>query len=51
MPTGSDLRFNWVHARLAALEADELEELVEDAWATVVPQYVAREYAESRQQE
>ena len=51
MPTGSDLRFNWVHARLTTLAPDELEELVEDAWATVVPQFVAREYAESRQQE
>ena len=50
MPTGSDLRFNWVHARLTTLAPDELEELVEDAWATVVPQYVADEYA-SRQQE
>jgi hypothetical protein len=51
LPTGSDLRFNWVHARIAALDEDELEELVEDAWSTVVPQYVAREYAESRQRE
>ena len=46
MPTGSDLRFNWVHARLAALEPDELRELVVDAWATVVPQVVARAFAE-----
>ena len=50
MPTGSDLRFNRVHAYPAALAPDELEELVEDAWATVVPQYVAHEYAESRRQ-
>jgi len=47
LPTGSDLRFNWVHARLAALDQDELRELVTDAWATVVPQYVARAYAEA----
>jgi hypothetical protein len=47
MPTGSDLRFNWVHARLAALDPDELEDLVVDAWATVVPRFVAREYAEA----
>jgi hypothetical protein len=45
MPSGSDLRFNWVHARLAALEERELHELVVDAWATVVPQFVAREFA------
>jgi hypothetical protein len=48
MPTGSDLRFNWVHANLAALDDGELRELVVDAWASVVPQFVAREYAERR---
>jgi hypothetical protein len=47
LPTGSDLRFNWVHARLAALGRAELRELVVDAWATVVPRYVARAYAEA----
>ena len=47
LPTDSDLRFNWVHARLAALDQDQIRELVTDAWATVVPQYVARAYAEA----
>jgi hypothetical protein len=51
LPTGSDLRFNWVHARIAALAPSELEELVEDAWSTIVPQYVAQAYAESRRPE
>jgi hypothetical protein len=47
LPTGTDLRFNWVHARLAALGHEEMRELVVDAWATVVPQFVARAYAEA----
>ena len=46
LPTGSDLRFNWVHARMAALELDEMRELVLDAWVTVVPLFVARAYEE-----
>ncbi len=37
MPSSSDLRFNWVHARLAALEPTEARELVVDAWRMVVP--------------
>jgi hypothetical protein len=45
LPTGSDLRFNWVHVRLDAIDLDEMRELVVDAWATVVPQFVARDYA------
>ena len=46
MPTAGDLRYNWACARLAMLEADELRELVLDAWAIVVPERIAREYAE-----
>jgi hypothetical protein len=41
MPTGGDLRFNWVIARLDALDADEMRELVFDAWRMVVPKKVA----------
>jgi hypothetical protein len=44
MPAASDLRYNWVEARLAALDADEMTELVTDAWIMCVPKYVAREY-------
>ena len=47
LPTGSDLRFNWVHARLAALEPDEMRELVLDAWESVVPLFVAKAYEEA----
>lgn len=49
LPGTSDLRFNWVCARLAAFEHDELRELVEDAWSTVVPKFVAAAYATSQE--
>jgi hypothetical protein len=42
MPKPSDLRYNWVVVRLDAVEADELRELVLDAWRMVVPKAVAR---------
>jgi hypothetical protein len=48
LPRPSDLRYNWVHVRLAAVDAGEMRELVEDAWAFVVPKRVAREYAEAQ---
>lgn len=43
-PRESDLRFNWLEVRLAAIEAEELRELVLDAWRMVVPKRVAREH-------
>jgi hypothetical protein len=44
LPSESDLRFHWVHARLAALDPVEARELVVDAWRMVVPQKLARAY-------
>jgi hypothetical protein len=44
LPRESDLRFNWVHADLAALDPAEARELVVDAWRMVVPQKLARAY-------
>ena len=44
MPVRSDLRYNWVRARLAHLEVDELEELLVDAWRMCVPKKVAAEF-------
>ena len=46
LPTGGDLRYNWAVVRLAALEEQELRELVVDAWAMVVPKSVAAAHAE-----
>jgi hypothetical protein len=48
LPRESDLRFNWIHVRLAAIDAHEMRDLVEDAWARAVPKYVAEEYALSK---
>jgi hypothetical protein len=44
MPAASDMRFNWVHADLAALDPTEARELVVDAWRMVVPKKLARAY-------
>jgi hypothetical protein len=48
LPNTHDLRYNWVHVRLAAVESDEMRELVEGAWALCVPKRVAADYAHSR---
>ena len=43
MPETSDLRFNWVVVALDAIDDDEMQELVQDAWRMVVPKFLARE--------
>ncbi len=48
LPGKSDMRYHWVHVRLAAIDADEMRDLVEDAWAFTVPKRVAEEYAASQ---
>src|SRR4051812_5099010 len=44
LPTASDMRFNWVHADLAALDPTEARELVVDAWRMVVPKKLSAAY-------
>jgi len=44
LPRQSDLRYQWVVARMDALDLDEMTELVTDAWTMVVPKFVARDY-------
>jgi hypothetical protein len=44
MPSASDLRYHWVVVRLAAIDDDEMRELVLDAWRMVVPKRVAAEH-------
>jgi hypothetical protein len=44
LPAGGDLRYNWVVARLDAMDVEEAREWVLDAWLFVVPETVAREY-------
>ena len=41
MPKPADQRYNWVVVRLAAIEADEMQEIVTEAWRMVVPKSVA----------
>jgi hypothetical protein len=44
MPRQSDMRYNWVEVRLAAIDHEEMRELVLDAWCMVVPKRVAAEH-------
>jgi hypothetical protein len=44
LPGKGDMRYNWVQLRLAAVDVDELEELIVDAWRMVVPKKVAAAY-------
>src|SRR5438093_13506899 len=48
LPSESDMRFNWIHVNLAAIDIDEMRGLVEEAWSRAVPRYVAEEYASAR---
>src|SRR3954468_16713278 len=44
MPSASEMRFNWIHAGLAALDPTEARELVVDAWSMVVPKKLSGAY-------
>jgi hypothetical protein len=46
LPGESDMRFHWACVRLAAIDEEEMRELVLNAWAMVVPKYVSEPYAE-----
>ena len=43
LPPTSDLRYNWVVARMDQLDEDTMEERVIDAWTMCVPKFLARE--------
>ena len=47
MPRESDLRFNWVVARLEAIDAEEMRGLVIDAWSLCVPKRLSAAYRET----
>ena len=44
LPTGGDLRYNWVLVRLDAIDEREMRGLVLDAWTMCVPRSVAAAY-------
>jgi len=48
LPSESDMRFNWIHVKLDAIDNQEMRDLVESAWSSCVPKYVAKEYAEAQ---
>jgi hypothetical protein len=41
LPRPSDMRYNWIHVRLDAIDHGELRELVVDGWRMCVPKSVA----------
>jgi hypothetical protein len=45
LPRESDMRYHWVHVRLEAIDADEMRDLVENAWAMCAPKFLVEEYA------
>jgi hypothetical protein len=45
LPSAGDMRYSWVHVRLDMIDREEMQDLVENAWALCVPKYVAAEYA------
>ena len=44
MPSAADMRYHWVEVRLDAIDDAEMRDLVLDAWAMVVPKFVAAPY-------
>lgn len=48
LPGETDLRFNWIHVSLPSIDADEMRDLVEEAWSRAVPMYVAERYGRAR---
>ena len=48
LPRQSDMRYNWIEVRLAALDAEEMRELVVDAWGMCVPKRVFAAYLAER---
>lgn len=48
MPGRSDMRYNWVHVRLAAIDTREMREIILDAWRMVVPKKIAAEVDEQQ---
>ena len=48
LPKGGDLRYNWVVVRLDAIDRDEMQEVVLQAWRMCVPKKVVAAYDEER---
>lgn len=48
MPVPADLRYSWMRVRLAALDLDELEELIVESWRMSVPKGVWKTYQDMK---
>jgi hypothetical protein len=48
LPIPSDMRYNWVRVWLAAIDHDELCELIVESWRMTVPKKVYAEYMASQ---
>jgi hypothetical protein len=44
MPVPSEMRYQWIEVRLAAIDVGEMSELVTGAWTMCVPKRVAADY-------
>src|ERR1700722_19516159 len=44
LPIPSEMRYQWIEVQLTAIDADEMSELVTDAWRMCVPRRVAAEH-------
>ena len=47
LPIPSDMRYNWVRVWLAAIDYDEMRELLLDSWRMCVPKKVSQGYVDS----
>ena len=45
LPGETDMRFHWVCVHLDAIDEEEMQELVLNAWAMVVPKYVSEPFS------
>ena len=41
LPRASDMRYQWIEVRLAAIDIDEMRELVVEAWRMCVPKKIS----------
>ncbi len=49
LPNPADMRYQWIHVRLSAIDYEELRELIVDSWRMCVPKKVRVEYREQNQ--
>jgi hypothetical protein len=47
MPTGVDLKYQWLLVRMDAIDVPEMHDLVEEAWTIAAPKRVVQAYVEA----